>query len=160
MQSDLVTNCRALGLTLATAESLTAGLVSSTLAEIPGASAVLRGGAVTYATDTKHSVLGVDAAILDHVVSEQVVRQMAMSVCALFSADLGLATTGVAGPEPLDDQPAGTVWIAVHDARRNEGMTRLLVLSGDRGYVRRASAMAVIALTLEYLAQMPRIGRE
>lgn len=160
MQAELIATCRALGLTVATAESLTAGLVSSTLAEVPGASAVLRGGAVTYATDTKHSVLGLDPALLEHVVSEQVVYAMAKAACALFGADLGLATTGVAGPEPLDDQPAGTVWIAVYDARSNTSMTRLLALSGDRGNVRQDSALAVIALALEYLSQMPRIGRE
>ena len=99
MQADLIADCRALGLTIATAESLTAGLVSSTLADVPGASAVLRGGAVTYATDTKHSVLGIDVELLTHVVSEPVVQAMAKAACALLQADLGLATTGVAGPD-------------------------------------------------------------
>ncbi|MDO8731693.1 MAG: CinA family protein [Actinomycetota bacterium] len=160
MQSDLIARCKALGLTIATAESLTAGLVSSALAEVPGASAVLRGGVVTYATDAKHSVLGLDSAILEHVVSEPVAQQMAQSVCWLLNADLGLATTGVAGPESLDDQPAGTVWIAVHDARRNEGITRLLALEGSRADIRQNSALAVIALALEYLAQIPGSGGE
>lgn len=160
MQSDLISLCKSLGLTIATAESLTAGLVSAILAEVPGASAVLRGGVATYATDTKHSLLGLDSAILEHVVSEPVAQQMAMSVCRLLNADLGLSTTGVAGPDALDDQPAGTVWIAVHDARRNAGLTRLLALEGDRGYVRQTSATAVIALALEYLAHIPRAGRE
>ena len=160
MQADLIADCRALGLTIATAESLTAGLVSSTLADVPGASAVLRGGAVTYATDTKHSVLGIDVELLTHVVSEPVVQAMAKAACALLQADLGLATTGVAGPDPLDDQPPGTVWIAVHDARRNAGMTRLLALDGDSEYIRTTSALAVIALALEYLSQIPRTGRE
>jgi len=160
MQSDLISLCKSLGLTIATAESLTAGLVSASLAEVPGASAVLRGAVVTYATDTKGSLLGLDEAILEHVVSEPVAQQMAISVCRLLDADLGLSTTGVAGPDPLDDQAPGTVWIAVHDARRNEGMTRLLALEGDRGYVRRTTATAVIALALEYLAHIPRTGRE
>ena len=160
MQADLIAECRALGLTIATAESLTAGLVSATLAEVPGASAVLRGGAVTYATDTKHTVLGIDSALLVHVVSEPVVRAMARAACALLQADLGLATTGVAGPDRLDEQPAGTVWIAVHDARRNAGMTRLLVLEGDRGSIRTTSTQAVMALAREYLSQIPRTGGE
>lgn len=160
MQSDLIATCRALGLTVATAESLTAGLVSSMLAEVPGASAVLRGGVVTYATDTKHSVLGLDLQLLEHVVSEAVAQQMAQSACRLLGADLGMATTGVAGPQSLDGQPAGTVWIAVHDARTGQGRTRLLSLSGDRGYVRQTSAQAVVALLLEHLAQIDEEGRE
>lgn len=156
MQSDLIATCRALGLTIATAESLTAGMVSSTLAEVPGASAVLRGGVVTYATDTKGSILGLDADLLEHVVSEPVVLEMARAGCELLNADLGLATTGVAGPEALDGQPAGTVWIAVYNAGRHEGLTRLLALEGDRGYVRHTASLAVIALALEYLSHIPR----
>ncbi len=160
MQDDLIATCRSLGLTIATAESLTAGLVSASLAEVPGASTVLRGGVVSYATDIKHSVLGLDSGLLEHVVSEPVAEAMARAACSLMDADLGLATTGVAGPDPLDDQPPGTVWIAVHDARRNAGLTRLLALEGARGYVRHTSSLAVIALALEYLSQTPRIGRE
>ncbi|MDO9486722.1 MAG: nicotinamide-nucleotide amidohydrolase family protein [Actinomycetota bacterium] len=160
MQSDLIWTCRSLGLTLATAESLTAGLVCSMLAEVPGASAVLRGGVTTYATDTKASVLGLDLQILDHVVSEPVVHEMARAACRLYQADLGLATTGVAGPDSLDGQPAGTVWIAVYDARAVQGLTRLLALPGGRAEVRQSAAEAVIALAAEYLAQLPRQGRE
>ena len=76
MQSDLIALCKSRGLTIGTAESLTAGLVVSKLAEVPGASAVLRGGVVAYATDVKHSVLGLDVTLLDHVVSEPVVTQI------------------------------------------------------------------------------------
>ena len=152
MQSDLVAVCKARGLTIATAESLTAGLAVSKLAEVPGASAVLRGGVVAYATEIKHDVLGLDESILNHVVSEAVVTQMAIAATQLLGADLGLATTGVAGPEPLDDQPPGSFWLAVHHAPSNTTLTKYAHLQGDRGYVRDMAASGVIALALEFLA--------
>lgn len=105
---------RLAGLTVATAESLTAGLVSATLAEVPGISAVLRGGVVSYCNEVKSSVLGVDPALLaaGGPVQEDVALQMAAGVREGFGADLAVATTGVAGPGPSDGVPAGTVVIA------------------------------------------------
>jgi nicotinamide-nucleotide amidase len=158
MQYDLIAACRAQGRTLATAESLTAGMVSSILAEVPGASAVLRGAVVAYATDVKHTVLGLDEALLEHVVSERVAAAMAKSVCALMDADFGLATTGVAGPDWLDGQAPDTAWIAVHDAVSDQGMTKELHLVGDRGYVREMASRAAIALLLEFMAVRPQSG--
>lgn len=152
MQSDLIAICKSRGLTLGTAESLTAGLVAAKLAEVPGASAVLRGGVVAYATEIKHSVLGLDESILDHVVSQAVVTQMAIAATRVLGADLGLATTGVAGPDPLDDQPPGSFWLAVHHAPSNTTLTKYAHLQGDRGYVREMAATGVIALALEFFA--------
>ena len=76
--ADLVAACVARGLSIATAESLTAGLVSASIADVPGCSAVFRGGVVAYATDVKGSVLGLDASDLAHVVSEQVAAELAL----------------------------------------------------------------------------------
>ena len=152
MQSDLIALCKSRGLTIGTAESLTAGLVVSKLAEVPGASAVLRGGVVAYASDVKHSVLGLDVTLLDHVVSEPVVTQMAIGATRVLGTDLGLATTGVAGPDALDDQPPGSFWLAVHHAPSNTTMTKYAHIQGDRGYVREMAARGVIALALECLA--------
>jgi nicotinamide-nucleotide amidase len=152
MQRAVIDACRARGRTVATAESLTAGLVSAMLADVPGASAVLRGGVVAYATDLKHVILGVDPVLLEHVVSEPVAAAMAQGACRVAGADLGLATTGVAGPDWLDDQPPGTVWVAVHDATTGAGRTRRLLLAGDRGQVRAEAAQAVLGLLLELLA--------
>ena len=128
---------RLCGLTVATAESLTAGLVSATLADTPGVSAILRGGAVTYATDAKASVLGVDADLLASggPVQEEVALQMANGALALFGAELAVATTGVAGPGPSDGVPAGTVVIAAV-AAGGQGLARTLTLEGDRASVR------------------------
>lgn len=156
MQAEVIAAARAQGCTIATAESLTAGLVSAMLADVPGASTVLRGGVVAYATDIKGTVLGLDAALLAHVVSEPVAAAMAQAACRVLGADLGLATTGVAGPDPLDGQPAGTVWIAVHDAREGVTRTELLQLEGDRAQVRAAAAHAVLGLLLGHLADNDR----
>lgn len=140
--------CTAQGITVATAESLTAGLVCSTIADVPGCSAMLRGGVVAYATQMKASVLGLPDSLLDHVVSEPVALGLAESATRLFDADLGLGTTGVAGPDALDGQPPGTVWIAVYDRRAATGVTHRLALSGDRRAVREATVDAVIGVAL------------
>lgn len=154
MQSDLIAICKSRGLTLGTAESLTAGLVVSKLAEVPGASAVLRGGVVAYATEIKQSVLGLDESILEHVVSEGVVTQMAIAATRVLGAGLGLATTGVAGPDPLDDQPPGSFWLAVYHAPSDTTRTKYVQLQGDRNFVREAAAIGVIVLALELLATL------
>lgn len=151
--ASLVARCGELGVTVATAESLTAGLVATRIADVPGASAVLRGGVVAYATDVKHDVLGVDASLLGHVVSEEVARAMAQRACAVLGAGLGIGTTGVAGPDSLDGQPPGTAWIAVHLAhgRAGETVARLLEVPGDRAAVRDSVARAAADLALAVL---------
>jgi nicotinamide-nucleotide amidase len=131
-------------MTLATAESLTAGLLTSTIAEVPGCSAVLRGGIVAYATDLKGTVLGIDERLLAHVVSESVAVGMAIGATRVLSSDIGVGTTGAAGPEWLDGQPPGTVWIAVHNARTGQTRARLLQLSGNRERIRHGTVEACL----------------
>ncbi len=147
----LVALCERQGRTIATAESLTAGLVAAGIADVPGASAVLRGGVVAYATEVKGAVLGLDPADLEHVVSERVAEQLAVRACAVLDADLGIGTTGVAGPDWLDGQRPGTAWIAVHDRRAQRTRSRLLKLAGDRQAVRRATAEHAWSLAIELL---------
>lgn len=147
------------GWTLAVAESLTGGQVTAALVDVPGASAVLRGGVVAYATDLKASVLGVDAALLDArgPVDPDVARAMARGVRDRLGADVGLATTGVAGPGPQDGHPAGTVHVAV--ATPAGVVTRALALPGDRARVRAGATAGVLALAVEVLgAQAPADG--
>ena len=144
------------GVTLAIAESLTGGQVSSSLVEVPGASRVLVGAVVAYATRIKAQVLGVDAAHLERTgpVDRDVALQMAYGVRRLLGADLGLATTGVAGPGPADGHPAGTVHIAVvapWGQRHRE-----LHLSGDRSQIRRATVMEVFELAIGFLREEGR----
>ena len=144
------------GMTLAIAESLTGGQVASSLVEVPGASRVLVGAVVAYATRIKAQVLGVDAAHLERTgpVDRDVALQMAHGVRRLLGADLGLATTGVAGPGPADGHPAGTVHVAVAApwGRRH----RELHLSGDRSQIRRATVMEVCELAIGFLREEGR----
>lgn len=139
------------GWTLATCESLTAGLVAATIADVPGASAVLRGGLVCYATDLKATLAGVDPQVLARhgAVAEPTVRQMAAGAAARLGSDVGLATTGVAGPDPAEGHPPGHVWIAA--ALPDATTVRLLDLSGDRAAIRSGTVDAVLDLLAELL---------
>ncbi|MFE0777229.1 nicotinamide-nucleotide amidohydrolase family protein [Streptomyces sp. NPDC058861] len=113
------------GQTLAVAESLTGGLVAAELTGVPGASASFRGSVTAYATALKHELLGVDAALLAErgAVDPEVASQMAAGVRVRLGADWGIATTGVAGPEPQDGQPVGTVYVAVAGPARETART-------------------------------------
>ncbi|NHT16854.1 nicotinamide-nucleotide amidohydrolase family protein [Cellulomonas sp. IC4_254] len=132
------------GWTVATAESLTGGQVVASLVDVPGASRSVRGGVVAYATDVKGSVLGVDAGLLaEHgAVHPDVARQMAERVRGVVGADVGLATTGVAGPDPQDGFSPGTVHVAV--ATPDGTVVRTLALAGDRAAIRAATCAAVL----------------
>jgi nicotinamide-nucleotide amidase len=134
------------GETVATAESLTGGLVAATLVEIPGVSAVFRGGLVVYATDLKHALAGVPETLLTErgAVDPDVALALAAGARERCAADWGLATTGVAGPVPQDGKPVGLVYIAV--AGPSTAAVRELRLTGDRAQVRAASVTAVLNL--------------
>ncbi|GHC97091.1 competence damage-inducible protein A [Nocardiopsis terrae] len=125
------------GSTCATAESLTGGLIGAHLTAVPGSSATYRGGAVTYATDTKASVLGVPQDLLDGhgAVHPDVAAHMARGVRRLVGADYGVAVTGVAGPEPQDGQPVGTVYAAVAGPDSHTRVVRF-GFSGERAGIR------------------------
>lgn len=135
----LIALLRERGLTIAVAESLTGGLVVAELVGVPGASAVVRGGVVAYATELKARLLGVDAQLLaaSGPVHPEVAAQMALGVRERLGADVGVSTTGVAGPDPQDGHPVGEVWIAV--AVGDAVTTRRLELGGDRAAIRRAT---------------------
>jgi nicotinamide-nucleotide amidase len=124
------------GATVAVAESLTGGLVGGALTEVPGSSAVFRGGVQVYATDLKASLAGVPEAVLaEHgAVSEQTAGALADGVRTRLGATYGLALTGVAGPDPQDGHPPGTLHVAV--AGPGGVQTRSVRLPGDRTRVR------------------------
>ncbi|GAA1484495.1 nicotinamide-nucleotide amidohydrolase family protein [Brachybacterium fresconis] len=134
------------GLTLATAESLTAGAVVARLVDVPGASAVIAGGAACYSYSAKTRVLGVDAGLLEEsgAVTAEVAAAMADGALALYDTDLAVATTGVAGPGP-DGRgvPAGTVHLGLARSGRTTS-TRELHLTGGRARVRAAAVTAAI----------------
>jgi nicotinamide-nucleotide amidase len=140
------------GATLAVAESLTGGLVTSTLVAVPGASDVLRGGVVAYATELKHALLGVDSALLDRVgaVHPEVAAQMAIGVRDRLGSTWAVATTGVAGPDAQDGQAVGTVDLAV--AGPVGVICHRLVLEGGRAAIRRAAAAEALRLLRQEVA--------
>jgi nicotinamide-nucleotide amidase len=144
--AELVRALAARGETIAVAESLTGGALASALVEVPGVSAVLRGGVVAYATDLKHTLLGVDAELLarEGAVHPQVAIQMADGVRARLGAAWGLATTGVAGPDPQDGRLPGRVFVAVSGPAGP--LVERLDLPGGRAQVRAGSVDAVLAL--------------
>ncbi len=115
LAATVVTALKQLSQTLATAESLTGGLVGATLTDVPGASAVYRGGLIVYATELKAELARVSADTLasDGPVASSTAAQLALGAAAACGADWGLATTGVAGPEPQDGHPVGQVFVAV-----------------------------------------------
>ena len=139
-------------LTVATGESITAGLVAGTMAEVPGCSAVLRGGVVAYQADVKATLLDVPTDALEQgVVSEAVAVAMARGAASRLGADVGIGTTGVAGPDPHGGQAVGTVWIAASTDGRVR--TARLALSGDRAAIRRQTVEACWALVGDLLAE-------
>ena len=127
------------GLMLAVAESLTGGLVQERLAEVPGASDWFAGGVVAYDSAVKRKLLGVPDG---PVVSEAAAEQMARGVRELLGADVGLSTTGVAGPTGQEGQPPGTVWLGM--AVGDDVSAVLVMLPGGRQQVRQLSAISVL----------------
>ncbi|BEL11876.1 CinA family protein [Actinoplanes sichuanensis] len=143
------------GETMATAESLTGGLVAATIVEIPGVSAVFRGGLVVYATDLKARLADVPEGLLAErgPVDADVAAALAEGVRDRCGADWGLATTGVAGPEPQDGKPVGLVYVAV--AGHAGATVRELKLAGNRAAIRTESVTAVLQLLTDSLRESP-----
>ena len=144
---------------IAVAESLTGGLLAAALASVPGASVVFRGGIVAYATDLKASLLGVDQAVLDScgAVSAETAQAMAAGARARLGATFGLATTGVAGPDPAEGKPVGTVYVAAtrgDTAQRTR--VRRLGLAGSRNDIRGQTVTEALALLLVMMREETR----
>ena len=147
---------RTRGVSIAVAESLTGGLVCAQLVAVPGASLVFRGGVVAYATEVKSTVLDVDPQLLDvsGPVSSEVALAMASGVRARLGSSLGIATTGVAGPDPQDGKAPGTAFVAVVGGAAGDlGEVRALRLSGDRSAVQNGAGEAALELALEVLTR-------
>lgn len=147
------------GRTVATAESLTAGLVASTIASVPGASNVLRGGIVAYTSDLKVSLLDVPAALIERggPVQSPVAEAMAAGAIKRTGADYALACTGVAGPDAQDGHPVGEVHVAV--AGPGSMRTHTLALAGSRDDIRHGTVLVVLGMLLDALlplVDMPR----
>lgn len=146
------------GWTLGVAESLTGGALCAELVSVVGASAVLRGGVVAYATPIKKTVLGVDPVLLaEHgPVHPQVALQMADGVRRVVSidgeaAEVGVSTTGIAGPDSPDGQPVGTVHVGI--VTPDASSARSFRFHGDRASVREQAVTAALGALLEVLAE-------
>lgn len=146
--------------TIGCAESLTGGLLCAALTDVPGASAVVKGGVVCYGTDVKEAVLGVDGDLLAHegAVHAEVALQMARGVCRVVRSSVGVATTGVAGPTEQDGQPVGRVFVAVV-AGKVERVKRL-DLEGGRDEVRRSAVREALDLLSAVIEGPPEFAPE
>ena len=141
MESVVVKELREQGLTIATAESVTGGMVASRLTDIPGSSRVFRGSVVAYSEDVKHDLLKVPEV---SIVGEAAVTNMASEVCRVLGADVSIATTGVAGPESHDGKPPGTVWIAT--SVDGEVEAKQVSLASERLLVRQSTVITALNL--------------
>lgn len=147
----LIARLAARGLTVAVAESLTGGMLTAELIRPSGASAVVLGGVIAYATELKHAVLGVDADLLATAgpVDPEVARQMAAGARAVLAvngreADIGIATTGVAGPDPQGGKAPGTVYLGLSTREGTRAVE--LTLDGDRTTIRTSTVVAAVSL--------------
>lgn len=142
----LIRGLQAQGLTVATCESLTGGMICAALVDVPGASRVVRGGLITYQTDTKSLLAGVDAGLIEThgVVSAEVARAMAAGARDALHADIAVSATGMASPGEIGDPPAGTVFVGLASAAGVQAVE--LHLTGDRQAVRQQTVDAAIKL--------------
>ncbi|MCP5150410.1 MAG: competence/damage-inducible protein A [Ectothiorhodospiraceae bacterium] len=150
MESVVLDGLVARGLTVAVAESVTGGMVASRLAGIPGASRALRGGVVAYSSEVKRALLGVPEG---PVVTADCAKAMADGVRRLLGADVGLATTGVAGPDEQEGQPVGTVWLGV--AVGDEVSAEHQRLPGDRERIRQYAVISLLSALRRVLGIEP-----
>ncbi len=152
---DVLVELQARSLTLATAESLTGGALASRIVDVPGASNCFLGGVVTYAVESKSELLGVSSDLLraGGPVQADVAAQMAAGAARLFRADVGVSTTGVAGPGDSPDGPCGRVYVGV--SLGSELVTEAHSFVGDRGAIRSQSVDAALALLWRLLRDLP-----
>ena len=139
------------GMRIATCESLTGGLICASLVDVPGASRVVRGGLITYQTDTKSLLADVPAALIDAhgVVSAQVASAMAEGVRRRLDVDVAVSATGMASPGTPEDPPAGTVFVGVSTG--TETRVAALHLAGSREEIRRETVRRALLAVLDML---------
>jgi nicotinamide-nucleotide amidase len=139
--AELVQKLKQQNKTIACAESLTGGLFQSMITAVAGASAVLKGGIVCYTNEAKEHLVDVSKKTLDTfgAVSEQCAKELAENVRKKLNADIGISFTGVAGPDSLEENPPGTVWIGISE-KGKESKAVLLKLAGDRNQIRNRTA--------------------
>ena len=151
LASSLIKKLQENNLTIAVAESLTGGLVAASLTEIPGASKVFKGSITAYADEIKQNVLNVNKETISKFtsISEQVALEMAINVRTIMKSDIGISTTGVAGPEKSAGFAPGLVFVAISIGDHN--MCQKLEITGDRSKIRNQTVQEILQLTLSRL---------
>jgi len=151
LASNLIKKLQEKNLTLAVAESLTGGLVAASLTEIPGASKVFKGSITAYSDEIKQNVLNVNKETITNFtsISEQVALEMAINVRKIMKSDIGISTTGVAGPEKSAGFAPGLVFVAISIGDHN--MCQKLEITGDRSKIRNQTVQEILQLTLSRL---------
>lgn len=151
LASSLIKKLEEKNLTIAVAESLTGGLVAASLTEIPGASKVFKGSITGYVDEIKQNVLNVKNESITKFtsISEQVALEMAINVRKIMKSDIGISTTGVAGPEKSAGFAPGLVFVAISIGDHN--MCQKLELTGDRTEIRNQTVQEILQLTLSRL---------
>ncbi|HEY9290619.1 MAG TPA: nicotinamide-nucleotide amidohydrolase family protein [Microlunatus sp.] len=170
LAADLIELLAGRGQTVATAESLTGGLIGAAITSIAGSSVAYRGGVVSYATELKAALAGVNERTLaEHgAVSQLTAVEMALGVASRCDATWGIAVTGVAGPDPQEGHPAGTVFVAVAHQPEDRGWddnradsvvcVRELALTGDRASIREQTVIAALRQALRIIGSGPEYG--
>ena len=135
------------GITFGFAESLTGGLISSSVVEVPGASAAFKGSVVSYTNEVKENVLGVPSEIIEKYteVSDECAKAMAEGTCRVIGCDLAVSVTGIAGPTgELPGKPVGTVYMGYCYLKRNISGSLRLKFSVDRDTIRNDTVLAAL----------------
>lgn len=144
-------------ITLSVCESITGGSLAAAITDVPGASAIFRGGLITYASDLKTALAGVDADVIrtSGVVNEYTARTMAFGARQACATDWAISTTGVAGPEPLDGAEVGTVWFGIVGtnlgATPNPVYTECAHFDGDRDAIRKAAVQHALEMAVRVM---------
>lgn len=151
LASSLIKKLEEKNLTIAVAESLTGGLVAASLTEIPGASKVFKGSITAYSDEIKQNILNVKNETISSFtsISEQVALEMAINVRTIMKSDIGISTTGVAGPEKSAGFAPGLVFVAISIGDHN--MCQKLEITGDRSKIRNQTVQEILQLTLSRL---------
>jgi nicotinamide-nucleotide amidase len=151
LASSLIKKLQENNLTIAVAESLTGGLVAASLTEIPGASKVFKGSITAYVDEIKQNILNVNKETIPNFtsISEQVALEMAINVRKILKSDIGISTTGVAGPEKSAGFAPGLVFVAISIGDHN--MCQKLEITGDRSKIRNQTVHEILQLTLSRL---------
>ncbi len=144
------------GLTISVAESFTGGMIGHTITNAPGSSRYFQGGVIAYANEVKMEILGVaEQTLIDYgAVSQQTVLEMARGVRSALRTDIGISSSGIAGPDGGSvDKPVGTAWIGLSAAHGE--LAKHFLFSGDRFQIKEQATLTAIEHLIEFISRLP-----